>query len=391
VRCSTRAQGHVPLLTTRIFLGFVGIVAAILPLSGCGSSSHPANTSLAGVLVCRDPIQGPEALGGWQCPSNSDIGRAPIEPPESLMCLSDLRGVKNATVGIQLFYRDRLVEARTFHSSDSSTELYVVLDRSLYPALATRSGLLRSGRYRCRFFAHGRLVHDRAFVVNRVAARPARLAMPRVVQRISFIRGALFDPSSADKIARQSLYAAWIRLADEHTADIAIWPSRAGGVQAVKRYETRGPQTRPINPGSYPLRLVRVDRIRNVTIAWYARPTPGDRAAFRSALFVSRGGTEYTRLWAIPGALMDSSTASASVQAASYEARIVPEGCGADGCSDRDLEVAIWPSESAAGNYFEEYKDVSDQGPFERIKNATISWNFHPSRSERAAVVSALH
>jgi hypothetical protein len=33
---------------------------------------------------------------------------------------------------------------------------------------------------------------------------------------------------------------------------------------------------------------------------------------------------------------------------------------------------------------------VSDDGPFERIKNATISWNYHPTSAERAPVMSAL-
>jgi hypothetical protein len=152
-----------------------------------GGRSRHANATPAGVFVCRDPIQGPEALGGWQCPSNTDIGRAPIESPQALMCISDLSNVENTTIGIQIVYDGQLVSTRRLHSSDSSTQAYVVLDRSFYPALATRSGL-RPGRYRCRFFAGGKLVHDRAFIVNRVAAtRPARLVLPHVVQRISFI------------------------------------------------------------------------------------------------------------------------------------------------------------------------------------------------------------
>jgi hypothetical protein len=71
-------------------------------------------------------------------------------------------------------------------------------------------------------------------------------------------------------------------------------------------------------------------------------------------------------------------------------ARIVPGGCP-NGCGLNDLEVAIWPSVSAAENYFNEYKDVHDQGPFERVKNATISWNFNPFHTEHEAVLAALH
>jgi hypothetical protein len=378
---------------SRIFLESACCGLAILGLSACGSSSHHEVTTAppAGVLVCRDPIQGPQVFGGWQCPGNADIGRAPIEQPESLMCITDLTGVQNATVGIQLFFRGRMIDARNFHSSDSSTELYVVLDRSFYPALAARSGLLKAGRYRCRFFSRGKLVHDRTFVLSRAAPqRPGRLVLPRVVQRISFIPGTLFDPSPVDKIARRSRYATWVRLRNEHTADIAVWPSVAAAKQAMTEYETGGPDSRPIHPGAYPTRLVRADRIENVTIAWYAHPSGSDKAALRGALLVSVGGEQYTRLWAIPGALMDASTASASIQSAGYLARIVPGGCP-NGCGLNDLEVAIWPSVSAAENYFNEYKDVHDQGPFERVKNATISWNFKPSSAERAAVMAALH
>jgi hypothetical protein len=380
-----------------LIAGSIGCVAlpfgvwALTAGGSHGGSSRQANAVPAGVLVCRDPIPGPEALGGWQCASNTDIGRAPVESPQSLMCISDLHDVKNATVGIQIVYEGRLVSTRHLHSSDSSTEAYVVLDRSFYPALATRSGL-RAGRYRCRFFARGRLVHDRAFVVNRVAAaRPARLALPRVVQRISFISESLFDPGSADKIARRSRYAAWVKLGDDHTADVAVWPSRPAAVQAVRMYGRRGPDARPLDAPPWPGRVVRVDRFENVTVAWYARPTRGDRAAFKRALLVSHGGDKYTRLWIIPGALMDAST-SGSTQDAPVEATIVQDHCDRHPCPEtKYVEVAIWPSGAAAQNYYNDYKDVSDDGPFERIKNATISWNYDPTSAERAAVMSALH
>jgi hypothetical protein len=218
--------------------------------------------------------------------------------------------------------------------------------------------------------------------------RRPRFVLPRVVQRVSFIAGALFDPRSADKIARRSRYAAWVRLHDDYTADIAVWPSLADAMRAAKRYQSAGRQSRPINAGSYPTRLVQIDRIRNVTIAWYVHPTDADKKAVKTALLAPVGGTGYSRLWAIPGAVMD---AYPTDHEASYEAEIDPGGCGLGGCTDRYLDIAIWPSEAAAMNYFNEYKDVKGPGPFECVKNATISWHFQPSDVERTAIVSALH
>jgi hypothetical protein len=216
--------------------------------------------------------------------------------------------------------------------------------------------------------------------------------MPPIVERISFIPGSLFDPRSADKIARRSRYATWVRLEDEHTADVAVWASNQEAIQAMKTYRLRSQSSRPIDPGQYPTRLKVVDRIGNVTVAWYVRPTRHDRAAVKAALLVPGGGAQYTRLWAIPGALMDAGTASASIASARLETRIVPGGCPVGGCGLNDLEVAIWPSESAAANYVNEYSSVHDQrGPLERVKNATVSWNYKPSSADRAAVLGALN
>jgi hypothetical protein len=156
-------------------------------------------------------------------------------------------------------------------------------------------------------------------------------------------------------------------------------------------YKRGGPDTRPLDAPPWPGRVVRVDRFENVTVAWYTRPTHGDRAAFKHALLVPHGGDQYTRLWIIPRALMDAS-ASGSTQDASVEATVVQDRCDRHDCSEtRYAEVAIWPSASAAQNYYNQYKDVNDDGPFERIKNATISWNYDPTKAQRAAVMSALH
>jgi hypothetical protein len=159
----------------------------------------------------------------------------------------------------------------------------------------------------------------------------------------------------------------------------------------MRIYRRRGPDARPLDAPPWPGRVVRLDRFENVTVAWYTRPTRGDRAAFKRALLVPHGGGEYTRLWIIPRALMDAS-ASGSAQDAPVEATIVQDHCDRHPCSEtKYVEVAIWPSVAAAQNYYNEYKDVSDEGPFERIKNATISWNYDPRSAERAAVTSALH
>jgi hypothetical protein len=82
------------------------------------------------------------------------------------MCSSGLNDVKGATVGVQLFFSGRRIEARNLHSSDSSTQAFVILDPSFHPRLTTGSGLLRTGRYRCRFLARRRLVHERTFVLR---------------------------------------------------------------------------------------------------------------------------------------------------------------------------------------------------------------------------------
>ena len=88
---------------------------------------------------------------------------------------------------------------------------------------------------------------------------------------------------------------------------------------------------------------------------------------------------------------MDAS-ASGSTQDAPVEATIVQDRCDLHPCSEFTyVEVAIWPTQSAAQNYYDEYKDVSQEGPFERVKNATLSWNFHPTSAQRAAVDNALH
>jgi hypothetical protein len=142
-----------------------GVWALTAEGSHSGGSRH-ANAVPAGVLVCRDPIQGPEALGGWQCPGNTDIGRAPVEGPQSLMCVSDLDDVKNATIGIQIVYDGREVCTRHLHSSDSSTEAYVA-----------RPGIHREARRR---YSAG---------ASRAAARrPVNLIHPPFALRSGFCR-----------------------------------------------------------------------------------------------------------------------------------------------------------------------------------------------------------
>jgi hypothetical protein len=54
-----------------------------------------------------------------------------------------------------------------------------------------------------------------------------------------------------------------------------------------------------------------------------------------------------------------------------------------------DLDVAIWPSQSAAESYVQECKDVSQR--LERSRNATIDWNCHPTSTDEALVKAAFH
>jgi hypothetical protein len=128
----------------------------------------------AGVFVCRDPIPAPEALGGDQCPKDIDIGTAPITPPKSLMCVSDLTGVKDKSVGVQVFYGKTPIRHATFHSTDADTELYVTFDSSYIDGLP-ETPALPDGLYRCRILVGGKLLRSRTIQVGRLTLVSAPL------------------------------------------------------------------------------------------------------------------------------------------------------------------------------------------------------------------------
>jgi hypothetical protein len=225
--------------------------------------------------------------------------------------------------------------------------------------------------------------------------RPGIVALPH----------ADYDPGVVDRIARSATYSAWIALnteSSERTLDLAVWPSRPAATRAVAEYLKGGPRTYPdasLGTG-FPHRVRRLERVRNVTLAWYSLPSPADERAIKGALrFNSSAKTrgDYTELWALPGTAI-SADATAATGPARYSARL--EGVGlAGGCEQcpgsvvGPLTFAIWPSVKAAVSYIKYYKDVSP--PVTRIRNVTIEVaDFGTGKVpqlDETAVVSALH
>jgi hypothetical protein len=319
------------------------------------------------------------------------------------MCSSDLSDVKDKMIGVRLFYRSSLVKDGNSRSSDSTTTAYAVVSRSDITGLSA-NGLLPAGHYRCRFLVNGKLVRARSFAVRSLLAQASiRYHYPRLATRISAIPGASIDPNDADATARRGMYSAWVALADDHVADVAIWPSLSAAKSAVKRYRAGGPDARPPRTiWAWPHVLRRVDRIRNVTLAWYTPPSKADEAAFRIALrvgSVARGQHDYRRMWAIPGVFFDPNVTG---QGALFQVRLIlAGGCNASGCSaegggcvpspsGNDLYVEIWPSVSTAKNDLQQSQDILNPGErMERIRNATIDWNCHPTSADEALVKAA--
>jgi hypothetical protein len=233
---------------------------------------------------------------------------------------------------------------------------------------------------------------------------------------------ALFDPSAADKIARRASYSAWVELnvawGPQHTLDLAVWPNQAAARHALGQYRARGAETHPVlDNKAWPRKLRRVQRVRNITLAWYNQPSPADERAIKRALRFSGGAKaahEYTALWLIPGTLI-APDATAATGSARYSARLeaaIPPGCPGSAATGSynsrssspsrqcpgnyvtgPLTLAIWPSERAAIAYIHDYKDVS--GPITRIRNVTLEVgdfsDADVSRADEAAVKNALH
>lgn len=217
---------------------------------------------------------------------------------------------------------------------------------------------------------------------------------------------ALFDPSSADQIARHASYAAWVELNKERqntpTLDLAVWPSRSAAIRALVEYRAGGPKTRPRVQAAWPHNVRRVERIRNVTLAWYRAPTIADERTVRDALRFSRGPREkhdYTTLWVIPGTLIDPD-ATAATGAARYSASLTL-GCRAGVCPGAargSLTVAIWPSGNAAKRYIGDLESPPSESNLQvrRIRNATVDnaasfGSAAISPLDEAAIRNALH
>jgi hypothetical protein len=145
--------------------GVGGIAATAHPHAAvAGATKAASNGPPHGVLVCRNPLMGPEALGGWQCPTNTDIGRTAIEPPQSLMCVSDLSNREGATIDVRVFYRGRKIKSGHFPNSDSNQEVYAAIEPYDIPQYQGRR--LPRGAYACRFAVNRTTVHERTFTLG---------------------------------------------------------------------------------------------------------------------------------------------------------------------------------------------------------------------------------
>lgn len=179
----------VPVALVAVLLEGLHVSAARGP-----SAHHAGNTQRerlaggpGGVFVCRDPIPGPEALGGYQCAKDVDIGTAPISPPESLMCVSDLAGVKNKNIGIDVLYGRTPIRRWTDRSTDSETEAYVTFDSSYVGGLP-EGAKLPIGFYRCRVFVDRKLARSRVIRVGRL--RPVNASLRyRYFMRVQTLKG----------------------------------------------------------------------------------------------------------------------------------------------------------------------------------------------------------
>jgi hypothetical protein len=145
--------------------GVGGVAATAHPQAAVAGATKAASEGPPhGVLVCRNPLMAPEALGGWQCPQNTDIGRTAIEPPQSLLCLSDLSNGEGVTIDVRVFCRGYKIKSGHFPNSDSNQQAYTAIEPSDIPQ--SDGQRLPRGRYVCRFAVNGRTVHERTFTLR---------------------------------------------------------------------------------------------------------------------------------------------------------------------------------------------------------------------------------
>jgi hypothetical protein len=237
-------------------------------------------------------------------------------------------------------------------------------------------------------------------------SNPASAGVVVSTPHIEMIPGAVFDASSADRIARTARYGAWVRLRDEHVLDLAVWPSVQAAQNAAKRYAAGGRATRPrLHNPAWPRVVRRLERVRNVTLAWYTEPTKADQSGVRRALRFHVGQRRtgaYTGIWAISGATIDPDFARAGT---TFEETVALTGgcrggtCGHEGggcvplnAAEWDIEIGLWSSAAAAKTYVDEVRDVLDPGErLERVSNATIDWRCRATDADEVVIRAALH
>jgi hypothetical protein len=204
-----------------------------------------------------------------------------------------------------------------------------------------------------------------------------------------------YYPSVVDAIAQGASYSAWVDPEDEDTLDLAVWPSRLAAAHAIRRYRAGGTPTYPdrsVLGTGWPYKVRKLERLKNVTFAWYRLPTRADKNEVRHALRfqtppIPRG--IYTALWLSRGIDIDPD-ATAATGPARYSASLAG---GAIGRAYGGLTVAIWPSVRAARSYSD---DIQGYGESRRIRNVTIDTaasfgSAHISDAAVRAIRLALH
>ena len=145
-------------------MGLLAVAVLSSPLlTACGGAKR-----LPTIVICRDAFVAPvfatgSYVGDFGCNNPADVGRAPIAPPRSLVCLADLSGVKGKTVGTQVFYGRRLIEHDTYYPTDATTSASIAVSPAVVGPSASR---LPFGRYTCRFLINGKVIYARKVTVG---------------------------------------------------------------------------------------------------------------------------------------------------------------------------------------------------------------------------------
>jgi hypothetical protein len=181
-----------------------------------------------------------------------------------------------------------------------------------------------------------------------------------------------YDPSIADEIVRRATYSAWIDLEDEATLDLGVWPSRVAARRALRQYRAGGPKTYPdrgVLGTGFPYKVRKIERVKNVTLAWYRLPTKPDEDEVRRALNFKRTHVSpgiYRTLWAMPGTTIEPD-ATAATAAAPYSASLSGGELGGS------LTVAIWPTVHAARTYIDGLRGLPIDVKWRQMRNVTMT------------------